>query len=49
MILVRDAVVKHKKGIRIGFNDAFHLLSDNFMPHIIILQIPVNDIMRKCA
>ena len=47
MVLVRDAVVKHKKCIRIGFNDAFHLLPDYFRRHIIILQIPVNSIMRE--
>ena len=41
MVLVPDAVVKHKKCIRIGFNDAFHLLPDYFRRHIIILQVPI--------
>ena len=47
MVLVRDAVVKYKKCIRIGFNDAFHLLPDYFRRHIIILQVPINSIMRE--
>ena len=47
MVLVRDAVVKYEKCIRICFNDALHLLPDNFGCHIIILQIPINRIVRE--
>ena len=47
MVLVRDAVVKYKKCIRICFNDALHLLPDNFGRNIIILQIPINRIVRE--
>ncbi|MCW8165907.1 hypothetical protein D8B25_14055 [Verminephrobacter aporrectodeae subsp. tuberculatae] len=47
MVLVRNAVVKHKKAIGRKFNHTFDLLPDIIRRYIVILQIAIDGVMRK--